>query len=137
MRWNNVIAKSEWSLFLLWINYHLWLLISKRLIEPSITTFDNIDSKSWAILERLLRPVIKNKFTVWMRQLNPPPLAEWDTLKTGLFGSNLFPCEIWIKIKVVSEEKITKSFFLVNKNQYSMKRDYISETCLEKLKSLP
>ena len=30
-------------------------------------------------------------------------------LKTGLFVSNLFPCERWIKIKVVSEEKITKS----------------------------
>ena len=69
--------------------------------------------------------------------VKPPPLAEWDTLKTGLFASNLFPCERWIKIKVVSEEKITKSFFLVNKNQYSIKRDYNSETCLEELKSLP
>ena len=62
---------------------------------------------------------------------------EWDILKTGLFVSNLFPCEKGIKIKVVSEEKITKSFFLVNKNQYSIKRDYNSETCLEELKSLP
>ena len=39
---------------------------------------------------------------------NPPPLAKWETLKFGLFGSNFVPCERLIKIKVVSEEKMTK-----------------------------
>ena len=66
-----------------------------------------------------------------------PPLSQMRHLKNWPFVSNLFPCERGIKIKVVSEEKITKSFFLVNKNQYSIKRDYNSETCLEELKSLP
>ena len=87
----------------------------------------------------ILRPVIKNKFTVWMRQCligvkTPLPLAEWDTLNFGLFGSNFVPCERWIKIKVVSEEKMTKSFFLVNKNLYSIKRNYSFLTHLENLK---
>ena len=67
----------------------------------------------------------------------PPPLAKWDAWNFGLFVSNFVPCERWIKIKVVSEEKMTKSFYLVNKNLYSIKRDYISFSYLEKLKSLP
>ena len=83
----------------------------------------------------MFRPMIKNKFLPYKWDkltlgFKPPPPSRMRHLKIGLFGLNIVPCEMWIKIWVASEEKMTISVFLVNKNQYTILSDYYSQTCL-------